>query len=62
MVLALVDLMMSNKILLESKRGVIKIKCGCLGCGRHFKAYKDGSRAMREPISHMEQCCPEKMG
>ena len=38
-----------------------KIKCGCLGCGRQFKAQKDGRRALEPAIKHMQTCCPEKL-
>lgn len=37
-----------------------KIKCGCLGCGRQFKAAKSGRKALEPVIEHMKTCCPEK--
>lgn len=38
----------------------VKIKCGCLGCGRQFKAAKSGRKALEPVIEHMKTCCPEK--
>ena len=38
----------------------VKIKCGCLGCGRQFKAAISGRKALEPVIEHMKTCCPEK--
>ncbi|KAL7532518.1 hypothetical protein ACHAWF_010212 [Thalassiosira exigua] len=39
--------------------GYVKIKCGCLSCGKTFKGSKDGRRALKPAIEHMEICCPD---
>lgn len=40
---------------------MVKIKCGCLGCGRQFKAVISGRKALDTAMDHMKTCCPEKL-